>query len=69
MHLDIPLSRQARADKHRVVEHNGRHLGMVVEKPHGYVVYACAHPIWPLDGRVFPTWDAAERAMRGSAAL
>ena len=61
MYLDIPSG--------RLIEHNGRHLGMVVEKPHGYVVYACAHPIWPLDGRVFPTWDAAERAMRGSAAL
>lgn len=59
----------ARVSERRLVEHDGRQLGMIVEKPHGYVVYACTPLIWPLDRRVFSTWEAAEREMVVSAAL
>ena len=36
-------------------------MGMIVGEPYGYVVYACAKPVWPLDRKVFPSLDAAER--------
>lgn len=69
MYYDMPLFHYAYAGQRRLIEHNGRHLGMIVERPHGYVVYACAHLVWPLDGRVFPTWEAAEREIVVSTAL
>ena len=50
-----------RLEERRLVERNAQPIGMIVGKPHGYVVYAFAHQVWPLDRRVFPSLDAAER--------
>ena len=47
-------------EKRLPVASHGRSLGMIVAKPHGYVVYALAPEIWPLDRRVFASLDAAE---------
>ena len=70
MYYDLPLVDDdpfSRAYERRLIEHGGLLLGFIVEKPHGYIVYAYAHEIWPLDRRVFPTWAAAEREMVVSA--
>lgn len=59
--LLVDQDRIAHAAECRLVERDGQQLGMIVEKPHGYVVYACTHAVWPLDRRVFYSLEAAER--------
>ena len=44
-----------------LIEREGRPLGMVVAEPHGYVVYACAKQIWPLDRKAFQSFQDAEK--------
>ena len=48
------------SEERRLIERDGQALGLIVGKPNGYVIYACTHHIWPLDRRIFRSWDEAE---------
>jgi len=51
----------ANSEGRYLIERDGRPLGVIVSEPHGFVVFACASDIWPLDGKVFQSLELAER--------
>ena len=53
--------KKGKAKDRYLIECKGQPLGMITLEPHGYVVYACAKQIWPLDRTVFPSLDEAGR--------
>lgn len=45
-----------------VIEFSGQALGLVIRDDHGFVFFAAAEEMWPLNRRVFSTVDAATKA-------
>jgi hypothetical protein len=47
------------------IDVGGEHLGVVIPSAEGFRFLAVRLPVFPLDGVVFPTVEAAQRAAAG----